>query len=160
MQKGTDYAYLEDASLDSSSPQYGSPQGGPNRAIGCTAVCWGLDPLLHTLDLTTDQKTQVHEAFATYRATMKPLREQIRTAQQQLTDLLVSPTPLDPSTLQSAEQQLASLQEQSLQARLTLAQAIRGVLRSDQLAQAAGLKDQLRTLQTTRRQLHLSNANF
>jgi len=113
----------------------------------------GFGPLLHTLDLTTDQKTQVHEAFATYRATMKPLREQIRTAQQQLTDMLVSTTALDTSALQSAEQQLASLQEQSLQARLTLAQAIRATLRQDQLAQAAGLKDQLRTLQTTRRQL-------
>jgi len=113
----------------------------------------GFGPLLHTLDLTTDQKTQVHEAFATYRATMKPLREQIRTAQQQLTDMLVSTTALDTSALQSAEQQLASLQEQSLQARLTLAQAIRATLRQDQLAQAAGLKDQLRTLQTTRHQL-------
>ena len=113
----------------------------------------GFGPLLKTLSLTDEQKAQVQDAFTTYRATMKPLREQIRTAQQQLTDILVSTTTLDTSMLQSTEQQLASLQEQSLQARLTLAQAIRATLKPDQLVQAAGLKDQLRTLQTTRRQL-------
>ena len=113
----------------------------------------GFGPLLGTLSLTDDQKAHVHDAFATYRATMKPLREQIRTARQQLDDILVSPTAPDTSTLQTAEQQLARLQEQSLQARLTLAQAIRATLSQDQLAQAAGLKDQLRILQTTRHQL-------
>jgi Spy/CpxP family protein refolding chaperone len=113
----------------------------------------GFGPLLHTLSLTDEQKAQVQDAFTTYRATMKPLREQIRTARQQLTDILVNPADLDTSALQSAEQQLASLQEQSLQARLALAQAIRAILSQDQLTQAAGLKDQLRTLQTTRREL-------
>ena len=113
----------------------------------------GFGSLLKTLSLTDEQKAQVQDAFTTYRTTMKPLREQIRTAQQQLTDILVSTTALDTSMLQSTEQQLASLQEQSLQTRLTLAQAIRATLKPDQLAQAAGLKDQLRTLQTTRREL-------
>ena len=113
----------------------------------------GFGPLLGPLNLTDDQKAQVHDAFATYRATMKPLWGQVRTARQQLTDVLVSPNPLDPSTLQASEQQLASLQEQRLHARLTLAQAIRGILTPDQLTQAAHLKDQLRALQTMRHQL-------
>jgi protein CpxP len=113
----------------------------------------GFGPLLHALSLTDAQKAQVQDAFTTYRATMKSLREQIRTARQQLEDILVSPTAPDPSILQSAEQNLANLQGQSLQARLTLAQAIHDILSHDQLVQATQLKDQLRTLQTTRREL-------
>jgi Spy/CpxP family protein refolding chaperone len=113
----------------------------------------GFDPLLRALDLTDDQQTQVRDVFVTYRATMKPLWEQLRTARQQLTDILVSLPPLYTSTLQTAEQELTSLQEQTLHAHLTPAQAIRVVLTPDQLTQATQLQDRLHTLQTTRHQL-------
>ena len=113
----------------------------------------GFGPLLRALNLTETQHAQVHDAWTTYRATVRLLWEQMRTARQQLTDVLVRPTALDTSALDTAEQQLTSVQGQLLQARLTLAQAIRAVLTPEQLAQAAQLKDQLRTLQTTRHQL-------
>jgi periplasmic protein CpxP/Spy len=113
----------------------------------------GFGPLLRALTLTESQHAQVHDALTTYRTTVQPLWRQMRTARQQLTDVLVSATPLDPSALQTAEQQLASLHDQLLQARVTLAEAVRGVLTPDQLTQAAQLKDQLRSLQTTRQQL-------
>jgi Spy/CpxP family protein refolding chaperone len=113
----------------------------------------GFGHLLRALNLTETQQAQVHDAFATFRATVQPLRGQVRAAQQQLTDLLLSPSALDTTALQTAEQQLASLHDDLLQARLTLAKVIRAVLTSDQLTQATQLKEQLRTLETTRRQL-------
>ncbi len=113
----------------------------------------GFGHLLRALNLTDTQKAQVHDAFATYRATVQPLWGQVRTARQQLTDLLLNPSALDPTALQPATQQLASLHDQLLQARLTLAQAIRNVLTQDQLTQATQLKEQLRTLRANRDQL-------
>jgi Spy/CpxP family protein refolding chaperone len=113
----------------------------------------GFGPLLRALNLTESQHAQVHDAFATYRTTVQPLWPQLRMARQQLTDALVSPNPLDTSGLNTATQQLGSLHNQLLQARVTLAEAIRDILTPEQLTQAAQLKDQLRSLQTTRHQL-------
>jgi Spy/CpxP family protein refolding chaperone len=113
----------------------------------------GFGLLLCALTLTETQQAQVHDAFATFRATVQPLRGQVRAAQQQQTDLLLSPSALDTTALQTAAQQLASLHDEILHARLTLAQAIRNVLTPAQLTQASQLKEQLRTLETTRHQL-------
>jgi Spy/CpxP family protein refolding chaperone len=113
----------------------------------------GFGPLLRALSLTDSQKTQVHNAFANYRNTVRSLWGQVRATRQQLTDILVNPNTPDPSTLQSATHQLASLQDQLLQARLDLAQAIRDVLTMDQLTQAKQLKDELRALRTNMHQL-------
>ena len=113
----------------------------------------GFGHLLRALNLTDDQKMRVHDAFTAYRNTVKPLWEQVRATRQQLTDILVTPDPLDPGTLQTTAQQLASLHDQLLQARLTLAEAIRGVLTPEQLMQAKQLKDQLRALRTNMHEL-------
>jgi Spy/CpxP family protein refolding chaperone len=113
----------------------------------------GFRHLLRALNLTETQKTQVHDAFAAYRSTVQPLRGQVRTTRQQLADLLLSPRALDSTALQHTTQELASLHDQLLQARVNLAQAVRAVLTPDQLTQATQLKDQLRSLRATRRQL-------
>src|SRR5262245_5121062 len=84
--------------------------------------------LLQALSLTEAQKAQVREAFGTYRATVQPLWQEMRTTRQHLQDVLLDPTWLDSAALQAAQQQLAGLQGDLLQARLTLAQTLRGVL--------------------------------
>jgi Spy/CpxP family protein refolding chaperone len=113
----------------------------------------GFGPILRTLSLTDDQKTQVHDAFATYRATVQSHREDLRTTRQQLQDVLLNPKGLDTTALQTVQQNLAGVQADLLQARLTLAQAIRGVLTMDQLTQAAQIIQQLRALRAERHQL-------
>jgi Spy/CpxP family protein refolding chaperone len=109
--------------------------------------------LLHALNLTDGQKTQVREAFGTYRATVQPLWKEMRTTRQQLQDVLLNPNGLDSAALQTAQQHLEGVQADLLQARITLAQTLRGVLTLAQLTQAAHITQQLRALGEERHQL-------
>src|SRR5262245_6762742 len=109
--------------------------------------------LLHALNLHEDQKAQVQEAFSTYRATAQPLWKAMWTTRQQLQDVLLNPNGLDTTALQTDQQHLASLQADLLQAHVTLAEALRGVLTPAQLTQAHQITQQLRTLRTERHQL-------
>jgi hypothetical protein len=67
--------------------------------------------------------------------------------------VLLNPQGLDNAALQTAQQHLASVQADLLQARLTLAQTLRGVLTPVQLTQAAHITQQLRELREERHQL-------
>jgi Spy/CpxP family protein refolding chaperone len=89
--------------------------------------------LFHALNLTDDQKAQVREAFGTYRAAVQPLWKEMQTTRQQLQDVLLNPNGLDNAALQTAQQHLTGLQADLLQARITLAQTLRGVLTPTQL---------------------------
>jgi Spy/CpxP family protein refolding chaperone len=109
--------------------------------------------MLHALNLSDAQKEQVREAFATYRTTVQPLREDMRTTRQQCVDLLLPPNPLDAAALQTLQQHLALLQTDLLQARVTLAQAIRSHLTMEQLVQATQITGQMRDLKAHMRQL-------
>jgi len=107
----------------------------------------------HALNLADDQKTQVQDAFRTYRTTVQPLWKEMRTTRQQLHDVLLNPQGLDNAALQTAQQHLASVQADLLQARITLAQTLRGVLTPVQLTQATHITQQLRELREERHQL-------
>jgi Spy/CpxP family protein refolding chaperone len=109
--------------------------------------------LLHALNLTDDQRAHVQEAFRTYRTTVQPLWQEIRTTRQHLQDTLLNPNGLDTGALQTAQQQLTALQADLLQARLTLAQTVHGVLTPAQLTQATHIVEQLRELRAERHQL-------
>ena len=109
--------------------------------------------LLHALNLDDGQKEQARAAFTTYRDTVQPLWKDMRTTRQQLQDVLLNPNGLDTTALQTAQQHLASLQADLLQARITLAQTLRSVLTPAQLTQAAHITQQLRALGEERHQL-------
>ena len=109
--------------------------------------------LLHALNLTEDQRAHVQEAFHTYRTTAQPLWQDMRTTQQHLQDILLNPNGLDTAALQTAQQQLTAQQADLLQARLTLAQTVHGVLTPAQLTQAMHIVQQLRENRTERHQL-------
>ena len=105
------------------------------RAKGCMMGTWhSAENLFHALNLTDDQKAQVREAFGTYRAAVQPLWKEMQTTRQQLQDVLLNPNGLDNAApLQTAQQHLTGLQADLLQARITLAQTLRGVLTPTQL---------------------------
>ena len=110
----------------------------------------GMWRLLRALNLTDDQKTQIHDLFVANRPTVQALRSQMRTTRQQLVDqLMISPS----SDTSGFTQQLASLHGQLLQNHVALAQQILNILTPDQLAQAGQIKDQLRSLRATEHQL-------
>ena len=135
------------------------------------AACWGVPgiaqarggmhgdglplsrQLLHALNLADDQKTQVQDAFRTYRTTVQPLWQEMRTTRQHLQDTLLNANGLDTAALQTDQQHLAALQADLLQARLTLAQTMHKVLTPAQLTQATHIVQQLRELRAERHQL-------
>jgi hypothetical protein len=109
--------------------------------------------LLHALQLTDSQKTHIHDIVVAHGPMLKTLHAQVRTTQQQLADLLLSPATIEATALQAATQQLEQQRAQVLAEQLALAQDIRDVLTTDQLTKATQLKGQLRDLNTARQQL-------
>src|SRR5215470_8652913 len=92
--------------------------------------------LLRALNLSDAQKAQVREAFAAYRTTMQSQRDDMRMTRQHLVDALLNPDTLDTPAIQNAQQHLAELHANLLQAHITLAEAIRAALTPAQLTQA------------------------
>ncbi len=114
---------------------------------------WGGMSVLHGLDLTDAQKTQVHQIFQNHRPQFRTLGSQMRTAQQELTDKLYGPDPVTPADLAPLSQQISQLRDQLSQERLKVAMEIRGVLTPDQLAKATQIRQQLRQLRSQERTL-------
>jgi Spy/CpxP family protein refolding chaperone len=108
--------------------------------------------LLNALSLNESQKEQVRTAFTTYRDTARQVWKDMRTTRQHLQDVLLDAN-LDTNAVAMDQQRLAGLQADLLQARITLAEAIRNVLTSAQLAQAAQITQHLRELGQERHQL-------
>jgi Spy/CpxP family protein refolding chaperone len=130
-----------------SNPGHGMG-GGPG---GFGAPYFGR--LLRALHPTEAQRAQIRDLMTAHRPTFKSLHSQIQATRQHIADLLLTPAAVDSAALDAATQQLESQHSQLLAERLTLAQEIRKVLTPEQLARAAQLKDQLRDLHTSRRQL-------
>jgi hypothetical protein len=102
--------------------------------------------LLRALSLSDAQKAQVREAFATYRMTVQSQRDDMHMTRQHLVDALLNPDTLDTDAIHTAQQHLAELHANLLQARITLAEAIRSALTQPQLTQATQIIQQLRAL--------------
>jgi hypothetical protein len=128
-------------------------------ATGFVQPVWGQDRgyagrggmLLRLLykGMTDDQKTQVKQILANHHTTLRSLRSQLQTNREQLSDLLLGASPLtsnDPQ-LQSLAQTAHDLRGKIANEWLQAMVEVRAILRPDQLAQAAQLQEQLRTLQ-------------
>ena len=109
--------------------------------------------LLNALSLNESQKEQVRTAFTTYRDTARQVWKDMRTTRQHLQDMLLNANALDTNAVQIDQQHLAGLQADLLQARITLAEAVRNVLTPEQLTQAAQITQRLRALGEERHQL-------
>src|SRR5262245_9066174 len=129
-------------------PGFAQARGGMHGGDGLT---FGRQ-LLHALSLNESQQEQVRTAFTTYRDTARQVWKDMRTTRQHLQDVLLD-SNLDTNAVAMDQQRLAGLQADLLQARITLAEAIRNVLTSAQLAQAAQITQHLRELGQERHQL-------
>ena len=109
--------------------------------------------LLYRVGLTDDQKAQVKQILASHRENLRSWRSQLQENRAALTDLLLGPNPVtsDAPQLQSLIQAINTLQGNIAQEWLKAMVEVRGVLRPDQLEQAAQLKNQLRAL---RQEIH------
>ncbi len=105
---------------------------------------------LHTLNLTSDQQSQVQTIVATSRSTSRPILDQLRQARTALADTLLATPSADVSA------QLATingLRSQLLQIRAQTAAQVLSVLTPDQLTRAAQVKAQLAQLRSQMRML-------
>src|SRR5262249_18244067 len=109
--------------------------------------------ILRGAHLTPDQQTRVREILAAHRTTMRTLTEQLRQAQDAMTDKLFAPGPVQVADLQPSVQRVAQLRTQLLQESSQIALEVRALLTPEQLAQAAQVKDRLRTLSAGMREL-------
>ncbi len=109
--------------------------------------------LLQGARLTPDQEAQVQTIVNTHRATTRPLIDQLRQAQDELTDKLIGPGAVQAADLQPSLQRIAQLRDQLLQERVRIGLEVRAILTTAQLGQAAQAKDRLRAWTTGMRQL-------
>src|SRR5262245_32877235 len=128
-------------------PAVAHARGGPGTWGG------GLMPPLRALDLTPEQQTQVRSILTTSRQSNQPIAEQLRQAQQQLSDRMLTPGQLTAADVQAQLQQIAQLRQQLLQNRAQTALDVRAVLTPEQLTKAAEVKAKMRQLRSEMHQL-------
>ena len=136
------------ATLLFSATAFAEGWGGPggHRGGGGGAFGW---PVLRAVGLDDAQKAQIRQIFTTHRPQLQSLRQQLMTAQGQVRDKLLSPTPPTAADIVPINQ----LRDQLAQERLAMALEIRNVLTPDQLAKAAQIRQQMKQLRQQMRDL-------
>jgi Spy/CpxP family protein refolding chaperone len=131
-------------------------------APGLVAPVWGQEGgrvergdvllrLLYKVGLTDTQKSQIKDILAAHRQTLRSLRSQLQENREKIADKLLGPGALQADDLQSFVQAAHDLRDQLAQEWVKVMMEVRSILLPEQLAQAAQLKDQLRTL---RQEMH------
>jgi len=109
--------------------------------------------LLYKVGLTDAQKSQVKDILTSHRQTLQSLRSQLQANREAIADKLLGPGALQEADLEPFAQEANGLRDQLAQEWFKVMIEVRGILTPDQLAQAAQLKDQLRTLRHEMRSL-------
>jgi len=109
--------------------------------------------LLYKVGLTDTQKAQVKDILASHRPTFQSLRSQLQANREAVADRLLGPMAVQEADLQPFAQEANRLRDQLTQEWFKVMLEVRDILRPEQLAQAAQLKDQLRTLRHEMRSL-------
>jgi Spy/CpxP family protein refolding chaperone len=106
----------------------------------------GLAGILASLQLSSAQRQQIHQILSAARTQNAPQMAQLQALRQQMQATLLSSSDVTEAQLLPLEQQQESLRQQLDSSRLQTEIAIRNVLTSAQLAQAASKQAQLAKL--------------
>jgi Spy/CpxP family protein refolding chaperone len=123
------------------------PFGGPHHPGGFGG------PMLEGVTLTDAQKAKVGEIMKAEHAQTAPQRQQLRALHEQIESTLLGSGSVTAAQLAPLQQQEATLMQQLGAAHLSTELAIRDVLTSDQLAQAAQTHAKLASLHSQERAL-------
>jgi Spy/CpxP family protein refolding chaperone len=107
--------------------------------------------LLHTADLTADQKTKLEAIRQSYRDARQSIFSQLRTAEDGLRARYLAPGALSEADLASGVATVTQLRQQLMQQDVKEALDVRSVLTADQLAKMASTQQQLETLHSQMR---------
>ena len=102
--------------------------------------------ILHGLDLTDAQKTEVHKIMQANWSQMKPVMQQMHAIHEQIVTKLTAAGAVSEADLTPLVQQEETLRNQMDEGRLSTALQIRGLLTPAQLAKAASTHQQLEAL--------------
>jgi periplasmic protein CpxP/Spy len=102
--------------------------------------------LLRSANLTSEQKSQVHEILRSEHQQMKSVYQQMHSVHEQLADKLLSSGSVSAAQLAPLEQKMSKYQQQIDQSMVDTALSIRNVLTSDQISRLAQVHSQLKSL--------------
>lgn len=123
----------------------------PHGHGGGSAVGIPVPEILHSANLTSAQRQQIHTIIKAQFATLKPLFQQLRAGRQAVAAKYLSAGSVSASDITPLVTANEQIQSQIDQAFVQTAIQIRGVLTSAQLAQAGSTYTQMQSL---RQQMH------
>lgn len=127
---------------------FAQPQGPGKCGFGGGPMPMPMMMLLHHVNLTADQQTQVHQLMQANFNQAQPLMTQLRSIHDQIADKLLSPGTVAAADLTPLQQQASTIHQQLDQQMLTTAIQIRNILTPAQLSQAADLHTKLQSLRS------------
>lgn len=113
--------------------------------------------LLNALNLTPEQKAQIEVSKNAFREAQRAYLSEITPLRKEVADKLFGPNPVREADVAAQITKIADLREKILQQGFRIALDVRQVLRPDQLAKAAAIRQQLQEIQTEVRGLFNEN---
>ena len=130
-----------------SSPVYGQPRNADTQAMA--GFTFGLlsPRLLNALNLTPDQVTKIEAQKKSLTEANKAFVTEVTTLRNEVADKLYGPNPATEADVARQITKIADLREKILREGFRIALEVRHVLRPDQLAKAAAIRQQLLEIQ-------------
>ena len=130
-----------------SSPVYGQPRNADTQAMA--GFTFGLlsPRLLNALTLTPDQVTKIEAQKKALTEANKAFVTKVTTLRKEVADKLYGPNPATEADVARQITKIADLREKILREGFRIALEVRHVLRPDQLAKAAAIRQQLLEIQ-------------
>ena len=113
--------------------------------------------LLNSLNLTPDQVTRIEAAKNAFRQVQRAYLDELRVLRKDVADKLFGPNPVREADVAAQITKIADLREKILRDGFRIALDVRSVLRPDQLAKAAQIRQQLQEIQEEVRGLFNEN---
>ena len=139
-------ATLLAAGLGAPAPTFaGRGPGGPGHMMPPDAAM-RFPMILRALDLTDEQRSQVHAIMDAHRDRFRALATQLHTADDAVAARLFASTPLTATDLATESAAVTQARSALQQEGLAVAVAIRNILRPDQLTKAATIHEKMEAL--------------
>jgi Spy/CpxP family protein refolding chaperone len=109
--------------------------------------------LIRAANLTAEQQASVRTILSSHRASRRPLIEQLRQTQQELSAKLLGPGQIQIADVEPQLQRLGQLRDQLAQDSAQTALEVRAVLTPDQLGRVAQTRERMKQIREEMRQL-------
>jgi Spy/CpxP family protein refolding chaperone len=113
--------------------------------------------LLNALNLTPEQKAKMELSKDAFREAQRAYLGEVRVLRKEVGDKLFGPNPVREADVAAQITKIADLREKLLRDGFRIALEVRQVLRPDQLAKAAAIRQQLIGIQSEVRELYNEN---